>query len=415
MILLKFQFFIYKSLFLRAETLLYFHKFEGVKHYTTPIHFKMLSFLFLICEWLASEDFSIGEYFEGSPSAPVFAAILSKSRRSKRLNLSLFDFANKLGNKVNVKFTSIQCAEKDFCHKYAVARTPQFVLMRGKNKKYWRFTEESDAAGWSNFIRNEMSPLVYEMENDSVDDLEEKLKFGGSFFIAKIKEGDEEIINKLYEMSASYRMYHATFAFMRVNNTNTSEIISYYSTSCSERTNVTDKTIDSFINKRLYSAYHTYDNREFRDASTGNLVLYVGHDSKQDIIQKVTMLTKLSNCRNDVIFGAASLSRDRYIAELANKRLAIEPYVVGFNFKKECYVVTAPNSSMIKTNEFYAELEGGAECKKFEQEENPQIGSINNFWFVYFLIALLLLSIAIYIVIFSYHELSALKMRLKFL
>jgi hypothetical protein len=224
------------------------------------------------------------------------------------------------------------------------------------------------------------------------------LKTEGLFFLARIKKREKEIIDKLYEYASLYRMYHTSFGFTVDESVNSSEIISYYSTTCNEKTNIVLSGLDSFVSQRINSAYHSYDKKEFGDLTNEKIVLYVGYDSKNEILQRVSDLTSISNCRKDILFGTASLSKDRYISDISRMWSSIEPYIVGINTRRSCFIVTSPNSSSIISNKFFEELINGSECKKYEQNEEIQKSSANNFWFLYFLCAIILVAFVIFVI-----------------
>ena len=359
-----------------------------------------LLLIFVYWEYPGQQNFM--ESLMTNQEQPVFAAIIStKSRLCRGVQQKFIRYADSIGERSQIQFTVIDCAHREFCAVSKIMNLPKFVLIRTPHQRYWRYTEETDPAGWNSFIMQETRPILYENVTN-ITDLSERLKYGGSHFHislrnttdeSKLKENNE-IIEALKETSSIYRMYNTSFSYS-YNNSSNNTITWYYSKTCAQTTQASSNQIREFVSNHLFSAYHHYDYDEFSEMKQGYLILYVGQESKiYDGMKRIDSLIAASGCNPKKKYGIASIISDRYASEASFKLYSMDSFVVGFNLETECYVTAKSNSTSEEEDyDFFADLESSTKCKKNGKILSKAGQYHNGFLFAIIILVMIALSI----------------------
>ena len=312
---------------------------------------------------------------------------------------SLNSFSETLGNKTKVIFSNVNCGKVKFCKKYGFKGVPFFILIRGKNQKYWGRTYESKPIGWMSYLSNNIGSIAEEIPflNNNQYNLIEK---GGSHFHFEINENSENLLKHFQHFSSIYRIYDCTFSYKFINNIN-STLISIYSPICINKILISSVSqIENFIISNLFSGFHHYNFEEIqKEILIKPLILFIIDDSRNGLtsISLKTLFGK--NCQN-ISFGWVAIDLDPWILEITNMFKYNEPFIVGFN--KNCMKISLQNAENTLNDNFINLLLSNDNCLKMKKPSKIAIqNQIKIFKKIFLIILILIFIYFVFIIKFS--------------
>ena len=331
----------------------------------------MLSFLFFIAEWKNYQDRGMDELFEQAINTPVFAIVVTKNNRCRKFNQTFYDYAQKMKDSLDIKFTNIDCSKLDFCTKYGVRHLPKFVLIRNGVAKYWKYTSETEPIGWNNFLRYELSSPAYNTPQWSFEDIREQLYSGAAYYHLDVGNKSKALQNKYLELSMKIRMYGTVFTYSNVNSEDS--ILHYYNSNNCNGTlnNPSEKDMEDFIMHRYLSAYHRFDRKEIRETSRSKFIIFMANGRQEEKIRIMDQILEYNKCNSNFRYGISSMKSDRWLLMMSGKINLMENVIVGINIDNEC---TAHSSiwenGTILNKQFFDQLDDKKECQKIKQLRN---------------------------------------------
>ena len=329
----------------------------------------MFFLLFFILEWSSFGDHTMDEIFEQAVANPVFSIVVTANNRCRKFNQTFFDYAQKMKDSLDVKFTFLDCSKRDFCTKYGVRHLPKFVLIRSSVSKYWKFTTESDPIGWNNFLRYELSSPADNSMQWNQEDIKEQLYSGSAYYHLDVGTKTGNLLNKYLDLSMKNRMYGTAFTYSLVESEG-STLYYYYSNICNNTiNNISEKDLENLISFRYLSSYHHFDRKEIKESYKNKFIIYMSNGRQEEKIKIIDQITQSNNCDATYKYGIASTKNDRWLSWIAGKINLMENAVIGLNIENECtaYSPIHQNGTLLNSN-FYTTLEG-RECQKIRPLE----------------------------------------------
>lgn len=352
-------------------------------------------FLFIINAVWEYDGDEINTRLESSLETPLVAGITSTfGSKGRLINESFPIVAKILSPYLAVDFTTINCHKSHFCHDRRLPNTPKVWICRSKSPKYWKYTDELDISGISNFLRYELSGELLKGKQDDFS-IQDYITTGGSFFHATINYDNRNIINTLKAIHSKFKIYNITFAYSL--SYEMTRVRAFYTNTCYRDTNILISTnLETFVANNAFSAYHHYIYDEYKDIKHEFMILYVGYDRSIEKIKVLSKLAEKTGCDYDVGIGFASLMYDKWILEMTNSYPAMEPFLVGLNTRNKCYY-HVPNITKYNVDDIFQNLRSDANCIPFKNLTKNGTTAVNPLAFMMFLGVIFGTAFAVYI------------------
>jgi thiol-disulfide isomerase/thioredoxin len=216
------------------------------------------------------------------------------------------DFAQNLGNRSDLLVTTVNTKNHDDIKHFRITGTPFFCLVLGPKRKYWPKTMDRSEQQWDEFIREQTSPSLRQIDNATeLSDAIQKTFAGGSAFHLEVPSPDDPWIEEMRNLSRLYRIYDASFTY-HINSSIKSRLLRVHrSPGC--WVDFTDRNMTHFIDDFKFSHFHKYDAEEYEfTIERLRLFIFIVIQALQP--EEIDLLTELSSgpaCR-DTYFGWAS-------------------------------------------------------------------------------------------------------------
>ena len=323
----------------------------------------------------------ISRKLSDSLDTPILAAfVLPKGSVSQKINHTFSILSEILDPFINVIYTVVDCSYSRFCLTHGIGHYPTICLLRTFSRKYWKCTDETDISGVSNFLKYELTPNIKTSSFYS-SEIREKLLSGGTLFSLSANDQSDRTFEAVKRAAIKYKPYDVLF-LLSTSYYDGKSITAHFSTKCQTSASLQSIYIDEFVRFNSFSVYHQYTYEEFN--SGGNYIIYAGYENRfRDKNKMIDQIVELVPCDFPGKIGFASLSSERWIAEITGKYNSIDPFVVGINVDKKCFI-HIKNISQLNDSEFYIDLMVCEKSKKI-LPRSPYKGIRNDAMFLVFL------------------------------
>lgn len=273
--------------------------------------------------WWNYSDSELADKLSQSAHHPIFAVFYTDyCPKCYGMHERVEAYSQRVGESSPIVFTKINCGNTDLCQKAGIKGIPVFMLLRGKDRRYWVQTEETADPGWNDFLKKETGdPVANITAKRPLDKFLPKTFSGSTHFHLRAPTGDTDALRGFREAAYHLRVYGCTFSYEKCAGK--MSVRAYHSPSCFVKSR--SRNFREFMEANKFSSFHQYDEEEV-DALKPPFALFVSEvpivGSQYDALEQIDY----NFCRSLRI--GYTLTPSRYAEAKANKSDLEPPFLV---------------------------------------------------------------------------------------
>ena len=297
----------------------------------------MILFFIISIQW----EFNFKELenkISNSFSIPIFViCYVPNCKKCKQITTEFKEFITSTNDRDDIYISKINCLESEkYCNYFNATLLPKSYLVIGNNSRYWPQTSANTAEEWNDFIDHYIRANTKKIQNENqlMEYVNQNTMNGGTTFLLKIKDNDDESLRKVRRQSYHYLIYNITFFYAFDQNLMQYEFYTFYSYKCSLKLIGNNSMLTTFINNHKFGPTHHFDLSELESIQNNKFLLIVNHDDLS-ISQKKNLIKIVDKYCNKIVIGWIKYSEIIQSQAMKEKLINIThdmcPFVMIYN------------------------------------------------------------------------------------